>query len=177
VFNNEGFLSEKEFRTLYDTSFAMLVRISYRITSSEDAAEDLVHDAFIRLCEKNLPFPTLNDARYWLIRVVKNSSLNYAKRKGREKKAYEKHFREPKKEVETGLEHVLKDESLELVQKALDMLPPNLKEVLVLKEYGDMKYKEIGTVLGISEGNVKVRVFRARERLLELLKEASPYVP
>jgi RNA polymerase sigma-70 factor (ECF subfamily) len=41
--------------------------------------------------------------------------------------------------------------------------------VLVLKEYSEMNYKEIGKVLGISEGNVKVRVFRARERLAALL--------
>jgi RNA polymerase sigma-70 factor (ECF subfamily) len=38
-----------------------------------------------------------------------------------------------------------------------------------LKEYSEMNYKEIGKVLGISEGNVKVRVFRARERLAVLL--------
>ena len=42
--------------------------------------------------------------------------------------------------------------------------------VLVLKEYAEMNYKEIGRVLGISEGNVKVRVFRARERLSVLLQ-------
>jgi RNA polymerase sigma-70 factor (ECF subfamily) len=41
-----------------------------------------------------------------------------------------------------------------------------LREVLVLKEYGGMNYKEIGKVLGISEGNVKVRAFRAREACL-----------
>jgi RNA polymerase sigma-70 factor (ECF subfamily) len=41
--------------------------------------------------------------------------------------------------------------------------------VLILKEYGEMNYKEIGRALGISEGNVKVRVFRARERLALLL--------
>jgi RNA polymerase sigma-70 factor (ECF subfamily) len=40
---------------------------------------------------------------------------------------------------------------------------------LILKEYGELNYKEIGRSLGISEGNVKVRVFRARERLAGLL--------
>ena len=45
-----------------------------------------------------------------------------------------------------------------------------MRTVLVLKEYGQLNYKEIGSILGITEGNVKVRVFRARERLLELLK-------
>jgi RNA polymerase sigma-70 factor (ECF subfamily) len=42
--------------------------------------------------------------------------------------------------------------------------------VLILKEYGEMNYKDIGRTLGISEGNVKVRVFRARERLSVILE-------
>jgi RNA polymerase sigma-70 factor (ECF subfamily) len=42
--------------------------------------------------------------------------------------------------------------------------------VLILREYGELNYRKIGQVLGISEGNVKVRVFRARERLAALLK-------
>jgi len=41
--------------------------------------------------------------------------------------------------------------------------------VLILKEYAELNYKEIGRTLGISEGNVKVRVFRARERLAGIL--------
>ena len=52
----------------------------------------------------------------------------------------------------------------------------NLREVLILKEYGDLNYKEIGKVLGITEGNVKVRVFRAREQLLKLLGEDDVYL-
>ena len=56
------------------------------------------------------------------------------------------------------------------MQRALQRLPEKMRTVLVLKEYGQLNYKEIGSILGITEGNVKVRVFRARERLLELLK-------
>ena len=46
----------------------------------------------------------------------------------------------------------------------------------MLKEYGDLNYKEIGKVLGITEGNVKVRVFRAREQLLKILGEDDVYL-
>ena len=60
--------------------------------------------------------------------------------------------------------------------RALELLPENLKTVLILKEYGELNYKEIGRALGISEGNVKVRVFRARERLAGLLKEDGSHV-
>jgi RNA polymerase sigma-70 factor (ECF subfamily) len=63
------------------------------------------------------------------------------------------------------------------VQEALNILPEKLRIVLVLKEYGNLNYKEIASALDISEGNVKVRVYRARERLARYLKEGDLYVP
>jgi RNA polymerase sigma-70 factor (ECF subfamily) len=165
-----GIGSLEEFRKLYDTIFPILYRVAYRITSSEEAAEDLCQEAFFRLYEKNMVFPAPEEAKYWLIRVVKNASLNYAKRKERERKAYQKAFREfSAQNSETSETQLLKKEAKEEIQKALNKLPENLRMVLILKEYGDLNYKEIGRALGISEGNVKVRVFRARERLAGFL--------
>ena len=159
-----------EFRRIYESAFPILFRVAYRIARSEEAAEDLCQEAFFRLYEKNMVFPNPEEAKYWLIRVVKNASLNYAKRKERERKAYQKAFRENTRQEETGEGILIKKEDMAQVQKALDLLPENLRVVLVLKEYADLNYKEIGRVLNISEGNVKVRVFRAREKLAGLLK-------
>jgi RNA polymerase sigma-70 factor (ECF subfamily) len=161
----------KEFRRLYETVFPILFRVAYRIAGSEEAAEDLCQEAFFRLHEKKMVFPNPDEAKYWLIRVVKNAALNYAKRKVRERKAYQKAFREDVRVAETGEHELLKKETREEVLKALEQLPENLRIVLILKEYGELNYKEIGRALGISEGNVKVRVFRARERLAGLLEE------
>jgi RNA polymerase sigma-70 factor (ECF subfamily) len=162
-------ISMGEFRRLYDTVFPILYRVAYRIASSEEAAEDLCQEAFFRLFEKNMVFPNPEEAKYWLIRVVKNAALNYAKRKDRERKVYQKAFREDTRVEETGENILLKKETREEIQQALEKLPENLRMVLILKEYADLNYKEIGRTLGISEGNVKVRVFRARERLAGLL--------
>ncbi|MDR2095571.1 MAG: RNA polymerase sigma factor [Treponema sp.] len=159
----------EEFRRLYDTVFPILYRVAYRIASNEEAAEDLCQEAFFRLFEKNMVFPSPEEAKYWLIRVVKNAALNYAKRKDRERKVYQKAFREDSRVEETGENILLKKEIQEEIQQALEKLPENLRMVLILKEYADLNYKEIGRTLGISEGNVKVRVFRARERLAGLL--------
>ncbi|MDR2793427.1 MAG: RNA polymerase sigma factor [Treponema sp.] len=166
-------MSQPEFRKLYDTVFSILFRVAYRIVNSEEAAEDLCQDAFFRLYEKNMNFPSLDDAKYWLIRVVKNAALNYAKRKERERKAYQKAFREDTRVQETGEAAVLKKEIRAEVQNALNQLPENLRVVLILKEYAELNYKEIGKTLGISEGNVKVRVFRARERLANIFESGS----
>jgi len=168
-----GDASAKEFRRLYETVFPILFRVTYRITSSEEAAEDLCQEAFFRLHEKNMVFPSPDEAKYWLIRVAKNAALNYAKRKVRERKAYQRAFREDTRTVETGENLLLKKETREEVKEALEKLPENLRIVLILKEYGELNYREIGRTLGISEGNVKVRVFRARERLAGFLEAGS----
>ena len=160
----------REFKRLYDSTFQVLFRVAYRVTGNAEAAEDLCQDSFFRLYEKNMVFPNPEEAKYWLIRVIKNAALNYAKRKERERKAYQKAFKEDYRQVETGEGMLVKKETGEEVQSALSKLPENLRMVLILKEYAEMNYKEIGKALDISEGNVKVRVFRARERLAALLQ-------
>ena len=168
--------SLKEFHKLYETVFPILFRVAYRIVGSEEAAEDLCQETFFRLFEKKMVFPNSEEAKYWLIRVVKNAALNYAKRKMRERKVYQKAFREDTRVEETGENLLLKKESREEILEALEQLPENMRIVLILKEYGELNYKEIGRALGISEGNVKVRVFRARERLAGLLSEDDVHV-
>lgn len=165
------------FRALYDETFTMLFRVARRITNSEEAAEDVVHDSYIKAVERWDIFPTRDDAKYWLIRVVKNNALNWIKRKGREQKVYQRYFRETEEKADSPEDQTLRAESKLEVTHNLDRLPEKFKTVLVLKEYGGLNYKEIGKVLGITEGNVKVRVFRAREALATLMREDSGDVP
>ena len=79
--------------------------------------------------------------------------------------------------MDSGEVDLLKKEARNIALSALKKLPDNLREVLVLREYGEMNYKDIGKQLGISEGNVKVRVFRAREQLTKLIGEEDVYLP
>ena len=168
---------EKDFTEIYREAMPVIYKVSYRVVRDEDAAEDLCHDALIKMAEKDMAFPSINDAKYWLIRVVKNASLNYAKRKTREKRAYEKALKEGRKSTDSGETELLKGDAVEITKAALERLPENLRIVLQLKEYSELNYKEIGRILGITEGNVKVRVFRAREQLAKLIGEDDVYMP
>jgi RNA polymerase sigma-70 factor (ECF subfamily) len=169
----QGFSRDETFRSVYDHVYPILYRITYRIVGRDDLAEELCQEAFIRYYERVDVFPDTDQAKYWLIRVAKNLALNTAKRSGRERKAYERVFHEPAPVPRSGEEELIRSEAAVEVQQALEGLPPKLRTVLVLKEYGELNYKQIGSILGITEGNVKVRVFRARERLLKLLEEAN----
>ena len=166
-----------DFKKIYDATMQMLFKVAYRIVNDEEAAEDLAHDSLIKANEKNLEFPSINDAKYWLIRVVKNASINYIKRKERERKAYEKVLYEDHRKAETGEVDLLKSESISKAREALKKLPSNLQDVLMLREYADLNYKEIGRILGITEGIVKVRIFRAREQLVKIIGEDNVFLP
>lgn len=166
-----------DFRQIYNATMNMLFKVSYRIVNDEEAAEDIVHDSLIKMNEKEMVFPSLNDAKYWLIRVVKNASLNYAKRKGRERRAYEKALYEDRRKQDSGEIDLLKADAIRKAKEALNKLPEKMRMVLILREYAELNYKEIGRVLGITEGNVKVRVFRAREQLAKLIGEDDVYLP
>ncbi|MBN2738096.1 MAG: RNA polymerase sigma factor [Spirochaetales bacterium] len=163
--------SKLSFEIIYESLFSVIYRVAYRIVGDSAMAEDMTHDAFIKLYQRNEALPDLNQTKYWLIRVVKNMSFNYSKRKQRERRAYDKFKDRVPVFEESGEDVVLKKESKNLVKDALEQLPHNLRVVLILKEYAGMNYREIGETLGISEGNVKVRVFRAREKLSQIMKE------
>jgi RNA polymerase sigma factor (sigma-70 family) len=164
------------FDVVYETLFPIIYRVSLRVTGDREIAEDLCHEAFIKLMQRSDLLPDLEQSKYWLIRVVKNLSLNYEKRRTREKAAYTRLTRMNAGVSESSEKQIMRKETRADVQNALDALPFNLRAPLVFREYGDLSYREIGSILGISESNVKVRIFRARERLEKALGEGDAYV-
>ena len=86
--------SDADFRFIYEKIMSVIYKVSYNITKKREIAEDICHDCLIKMTEKEMVFPSIDDAKYWLIRVVRNASLNYVKRVAREKKAYQKVFKD-----------------------------------------------------------------------------------
>ncbi|ADK81273.1 MULTISPECIES: RNA polymerase sigma factor [Sediminispirochaeta] len=158
------------FRKFYTKSFSTLLKVAYHITLDMDAAEDICQEAFIRFYNRPFSFPSEDQALYWLIRVVKNLSFNYRKRKVTEYRAMDKIKQEPERIEASGEDLLIEKETVRIVQEALEQLPEKYRSVLILKEYAGLNYQEIGRVLRISEGNVKVRVHRARLQLETLIQ-------
>ena len=165
------------FEELYRELFPLIYKVAYHITSDSGIAEDVSQEAFIKCYNRPIPFPSKEDAKYWLIRVVKNLSFNYCKRESRKKKVFDKIKHEPLHTEETGETGVLKEETKKTVSDNLKHLPEKLRAPLILREFSGMNYREIAKILGISESNVKVRIFRARETLQKLISIGDVYVP
>ncbi len=161
------------FDDVYERLFPTIYHVAYRITGSREIAEDLCQEAFIKLMERPGLLPDLDQSKYWLLRVVRNLSLNSEKRRKRERAAVGRLTQMWPATTESSEKQLLQNELRSSVQAALDSLPHTLRAPLVFREYGSLSYREIGAVLGITENNVKVRVFRARERMHKFLAEAQ----
>ena len=160
-----------DFRKVYDANYTLLMQVVMHIVYNREIAEDLVQEAFERFYVKNISFPTMDEAKYWLLRVSKNLALNHIRRNKREIQLVEKVKKLPGETVNffDSSKAVIEEEERRNVREAVNSLPENLRSVIQLKEYSGLDYKAIGKVLGISETNVKVRVHRARKKLEEIL--------
>jgi RNA polymerase sigma-70 factor (ECF subfamily) len=170
-------IAGRDFDEIYRKLFPTLFRVAYRICLDQGLAEDICQEAFMRYLRRPTPLPDLDQTKYWLLRVVRNLSLNVEKRRKREFRANRDVTRAPRgTRDETADDEVLRSETQSAVHDALGKLPVNLRTPLVMREYGGLSYREIAGVLHLSESNVKVRVFRARQRLAKILDPSSLHV-
>ena len=121
--------------------------------------------------------PDIDQTKYWLLRVVRNLSLNHEKRRQRERRAVGRLEDDSETYAFPADAALMKAATRDAVQEALNALPYNMRTALVLREYVGMSYREISSVLGISESNVKVRLHRARQQLAKRLSSEVPRVP
>lgn len=168
---------DAEFAELFESFFDKLLRVAWRICGRYEVAEELAQEAFLRYYERRDRLPGGQEARYWLIRVVKNLAFNYEKRLGRERDAHRSHLLQSRSRAQNeGEQAILAKESRDDVRKALLEIPYKLRVALILREYSGYSYADISRMLHISEGNVKVRIFRARQFLIKNLQKGGFHV-
>lgn len=141
------------------------------LTRDEADAEDLVQDAFVRAMRF---FASLrnDNARAWLFTIVRNTWFSRVSRQQGVPKAIavdDEHVMLVDGELDPE-EQLLRQHAVLRVRTALEQLPPDFREVLVLRELEGLSYKEIATVIGVPIGTVMSRLARARERLMAVLK-------
>ena len=151
--------------------------LALRMLGNAQDAEDVVQEAFLK-AYRSLPEFRL-DSRFsvWFYRIVSNLCLDLLRRKGRrgeqsltveDEDGEESQLELPDERFEPAalLERKL---TREAVRRGLGALPPEYRQILLLRELEGLSYEEIGRVLSLEEGTVKSRIFRARKRLCAFL--------
>ena len=143
------------------------------LTRHEHDAQDVVQDAYLRALKYFDGFRGAEaaDGRAWLLAIVRNTAFTWRRRYRQETGAAEFDEQLHSEAVaDINPEAALLGASArESLHQALDHLPPEFREVIVLRELQGLSYKEIGEVTGVPAGTVMSRLSRARSRLQRAL--------
>lgn len=141
------------------------------LTRNDAEAEDVVQDACVRALRY---FSSLrgDDARAWFFSIVRNAWYSRIARHAKVTSMTPLNER-GESAADDALDpeaRLLQQTTVAHVREALDQLPVDFREVIVLREIEGMSYKEIASVVQVPIGTVMSRLARGRERLLTLLK-------
>lgn len=169
----------ERFGDLVERYQGRLVNYLYRLLRNLDEAHELAQEVFLKVYQALDRY----DPRYrfstWLFRVAQNAAIDQIRR--RRLKLVPIHRQEEGDEEgrdwdlpspERGpYRHLRNRERGEAIQEAIDALPWEYRELIVLRHYGELSYEEIAGVKGMPLGTVKNKLFRGRQLLKEKLSE------
>jgi RNA polymerase sigma-70 factor (ECF subfamily) len=140
----------------------------------EHDAQDAVQDAALRALRHFEGFRE-GDARAWLLAIVRNCCYSWHKshRMDRSTVPFSDNAAQEIVDPSAADDLALQASERERVQAAVDALPAELREVIVLRELSELSYREISEVVGVPMGTVMSRLSRARERLAAALGAGS----
>jgi RNA polymerase sigma-70 factor (ECF subfamily) len=136
------------------------------LTRDDHDAEDLVQAAYLRALKSFGGFQGAN-ARAWLLTIVRNACYTWLEQKRARgvAMAFDEDIHGVESDATDPEKCLLREEDQQAVRRAVEALPPELREVIVLRELEGLSYKEIAAIAGIPLGTVMSRLARARERL------------
>jgi RNA polymerase sigma-70 factor (ECF subfamily) len=139
------------------------------IVRHDQDARDVVQNAYVRAFKGFQGFSGGPKSRAWFLTIVRNAAYDWIKKHAREEKLipYDEEKHGDIIAIKTFNDELASEERRHQFKRALERLPLELREVIVLYELDCLTYKELAAALGVPIGTVMSRLSRARRRLQE----------
>ncbi len=153
---------------LYERYKNRLYGFFFQMNRDASLSEDLVQNVFIRILKYKHTYTEDSKFVTWVFQIARNTNYdNYKKdKKNRHQDIDEIEYRATI--AETIESEITKKENVSTLQLALNQLSAEKKELLMLSKFRELKYKEVGEIIGCSEGAARTKVHRALNELKEV---------
>ncbi len=145
--------------------------VALGLVGNEEDARDLSQEAFIAAHRARESFEEDRPFFPWFYRILRNRCLNFLRSRKRRCEVSIDLLVERESPVESPERSVARKEDAQALTEALFRLSEEHREVIVLRNFHELSYREIAETLGISEGTVMSRLFYARKALYAELKD------
>ena len=142
-----------------------LYRLALRITLNAEDAEDVVQETMMKVWSRRQQWEQIESMEAFCITICRNLALDKTRRMAADDQSLEaneidapdhSHHANPE-------EQTIQQDRIRLVRQIIDQLPEKQRSVMHLRDFEGKSYKEIATILSITEEQVKINIFRARQ--------------
>lgn len=169
-------MSEKEKLLNFEKNIMPHLNAAYNLARwllrNDQDAEDAVQEAYLRAFRFFGGFQEGN-GRSWLLKIVRNSCFDLFKkrRESDRMETFDNELHDVQSEAPNPEVMLLQKVNFQLLKQAIEELPLEYREVLILREIQGLSYKEIAGIIDIRMGTVMSRLARARRKLYEFMTE------
>lgn len=153
----------------------VLYRLALRITLKHEEAQDIVQDTLIKVWNKRDEWENIVSMEAYCLTICRNLALDKMKLRANQNESIENiHLDTPDQEG-NPYERMQQKDRIDLVRRMVNALPEKQRSCIQLRDFEGKPYKEIAEILGITEEQVKVNIFRGRQAIKKRYQEFEGY--
>ena len=152
-----------------------LFRLALRITLNRAEAEDIVQDTLIKVWNRRHEWENIDSIEAFSLTVCRNISLDRIKKKENNNDSLEDVKVAEPLASSNPQDQMIEEDKISLVKQIVDALPEKQRSCMQLRDFEGKSYKEIAEILEISEEQVKVNIFRARQTVKQKYLKLDNY--
>ena len=158
----------------------MLFRLALRITQNREEAEDVVQETMMKVWTRREQWAAIENIEAFTTTICRNLALDHLKRLDNQHASLDDTESLPSREGTgvgsvTPFDHAVSQDRIQMVHRIIDSLPEKQRSCVQLRDIESKSYRDIATILGISEEQVKVNIFRARQTIRQRFQKLEDY--
>lgn len=151
-----------------------LFRLALRITFDRAEAEDIVQETLIRVWNKRAEWTQFGSIEAYCLTVTKNLAIDRSQRKDAQTVELTPEA-EQASDVSSPYDKLVSKERMKLIHRLISELPEKQRQIMLYRDVEGKSYKEIAMVLNLTEEQVKVNLFRARQKVKQKFIDIEGY--
>ena len=154
----------------------VLYRLALRITLNHEEAEDIVQETLIKVWNKRDDWQNIENIEAFSLTICRNLALDKTKKMGGDNESLEQaNMNVASDHTSNPYVSLMQKDRVRIIRELVDRLPEKQRSCMQLREFEEKPYKEIAAILGISEEQVKVNIFRARQAIKQKYQQIEGY--
>ena len=154
-----------------------LYRLALRITLNPAEAEDIVQETMIKVWNRREQWDNIESIEAFCLTICRNISLDKMRKMENQNQSLEEgeHDAPDQSYASNPEEQAMQQDKLKLIRRLINALPEKQRSAMQLRDFEGKSYKEIAQIMDISEEQVKVNIFRARQTIRQKFLETEEY--